>query len=144
MICTKCKVDKPEEDFAWRHKSEGLRQSRCRKCVSATMRVKRYELNTKYGLSVEAYEELLRKQHGKCLLCRKPETQKLRGKVKRLSVDHDRSCCPSHKRTCGECVRGLLCVRCNRLVGLLEVLGTQWLKRYIKYIYHRRVDLVSS
>lgn len=33
-------------------------------------------------------------------------------------VDHDRSHCPGRK-SCGKCVRGLLCDNCNRAIGLL-------------------------
>lgn len=37
----------------------------------------------------------------------------------RLSVDHDHKCHPKGKG-CKECVRGLLCNYCNRLVGMAE------------------------
>jgi hypothetical protein len=36
-----------------------------------------------------------------------------------LNVDHDHRCCPG-ERSCGKCVRGLLCRTCNRIEGLLE------------------------
>lgn len=35
-----------------------------------------------------------------------------------LCVDHDHRCCPGD-RSCGKCVRGLLCRTCNRIEGLL-------------------------
>lgn len=37
---------------------------------------------------------------------------------RRLNVDHDHRCCPGG-RSCGECVRGLLCAGHNRVEGLL-------------------------
>lgn len=70
--------------------------SRCKACKSSTAHAKRVE--TIYGISAEEYDALLRKQKGRCAICRcLPRTI-------RLAVDHD------HKT--GE-VRGLLCKRCN-------------------------------
>jgi len=34
-----------------------------------------------------------------------------------LGLDHDHACCPGSKQTCGKCFRGLLCNRCNGLLG---------------------------
>ena len=68
-----------------------------------------------YGISELQYDEMLRSQNGVCLICKKEQI----GKRKFLSVDHDHSCCPG-VRSCGKCVRGLLCQRCNILVGYLE------------------------
>ena len=50
-------------------------------------------------------------QGGKCAICREKETRKRRGRIARLSVDHDHST--------GD-IRGLLCTRCNTAIGLLE------------------------
>jgi hypothetical protein len=62
-------------------------------------------LARKYGITPEAYEAMWAAQEGKCLICVTPE-EEVRGK--RLCVDHD------HKT--GK-VRGLLCHRCNCVLG---------------------------
>jgi hypothetical protein len=62
-----------------------------------------------YGLTVEGYDELEKKQSGLCALCDRPEAMACR-KFK-LSVDHD------HET--GR-VRGLLCNACNVGLGRIE------------------------
>jgi hypothetical protein len=69
-----------------------------------------------YGVSKEKYDAMELAQNGVCAICKKPESRTLNGKVLRLSVDHDHNCCPT-KRTCGKCVRGLLCSKCNFILG---------------------------
>lgn len=32
MICGGCKIDKDEEEFAWRNKAKGMKQNRCKNC----------------------------------------------------------------------------------------------------------------
>lgn len=65
----------------------------------------------KYGLSVDNYIDLEKSQNGVCAICKNPEEKK-----KRLSVDHDHSCCPG-STSCGKCIRGLLCSNCNAMLG---------------------------
>jgi len=68
--------------------------------------------------STEWYEETLKSQDGHCALCPTEPSGR------RLQVDHDHKCCPSRRegtrKTCGECVRGLLCEACNTRLGHLE------------------------
>ena len=53
----------------------------------------------KYGLTVEGYDRIYKKQRGRCVIC---------GKRQKLHVDHDHL---TNK------VRGLLCFRCNYGLG---------------------------
>lgn len=73
----------------------------------------------RFGLSPEAYQAMYDAQDGKCAICRRPETRLQYGKVMNLAVDHDRACCPG-KRSCGKCIRRLLCGRCNLTLGSVQ------------------------
>ena len=75
--------------------------------------MKSYHLRKNFGISEEQYKYLLESQGGVCLICKSPDS-KMRGA--RFAVDHDHRCCPGQK-TCGNCIRGLLCHPCNRLLG---------------------------
>ncbi len=71
-----------------------------------------------YRLTLDDFEALLRRQGGKCAIC---GTQAPRDpRISRFHVDHDHSCCPPKTRTCGKCIRGLLCHACNTGIGLLN------------------------
>lgn len=71
----------------------------------------KYLLKAKYKLTPEEYSRKLLAQGGGCAIC---------GGVNedgdRLPVDHDHNCCPG-QITCGKCVRGLLCNKCNHGLG---------------------------
>lgn len=74
----------------------------------------RQYLWTKYHITPERYLELLEAQEGVCAICKRPPGER------RLHVDHDHSCCPAASKSCGKCVRGLLCFSCNSKIGWLE------------------------
>lgn len=74
----------------------------------------------RYHLTPEEYAEMLAKQGGVCRICRQPEVQlNVNGDIKMLAVDHDHACCPTPMRSCGNCNRGLLCARCNKILGMV-------------------------
>lgn len=79
-----------------------------------------------YGLAPGRYERILERQGGVCFICRKAK-----GLKRRLAVDHDHTCCPG-PTSCGQCVRGLLCVKCNH--DLLGFYDTDALVRAIEYL----------
>lgn len=85
--------------------------SKRKECKDCSVVVK---LLDRYGITKETYDKMLADQEGHCAIC--PATPK---EVGSLCVDHDHSCCPGQK-TCGECLRGLLCPRCNTAIGLLD------------------------
>lgn len=73
------------------------------------IRRKSYEAKIKedYGLSLNEYNELFKKQNGNCAICGKNQSV---FKYK-LAVDH---CHKTNK------IRGLLCGKCNTALGSLE------------------------
>lgn len=75
----------------------------------------RNTLWSKYRLTLEDYRGLLKAQGGKCAVCRVDAPTDFR--TRRFHVDHDHSCCPTSRKTCGKCTRGLLCHACNTGLG---------------------------
>ena len=62
----------------------------------------------RYNISKETYLSMLEAQGGKFDICKKESD---------LVIDHDHSCCNVSARSCGKCVRGLLCEPCNLMLG---------------------------
>lgn len=73
---------------------------------------KEFYLKKRYNITQEEYNNLLVEQNNVCAICLQTETSKHKnGDVRSLSVDH---CHVTGK------VRGLLCNRCNRMLGQME------------------------
>ena len=79
----------------------------------------------KYGLTPAEYECMLEAQNYVCALCGQPETQRCKGTLRPLAVDHD------HQT--GE-IRGLLCGLCNLALGAIERTGWTWVLRAAEYL----------
>jgi len=105
------------------HKARGL----CYNCYAALRsRIRMYK---QYGITEEDYQNRLQQQDGRCALC-----LKLPSKRVRLSVDHDHAT--------GR-VRGLLCARCNRGLGRFEW-NTGVLRRLLAYVAGIIVDQLDA
>mgnify|MGYP002361969110 FL=1 len=64
----------------------------------------------RHGTTKEQFEELVASQGNRCAVCRRD------GDWQTLCVDHDHECCPG-TWSCGSCIRGALCKRCNGALG---------------------------
>jgi Recombination endonuclease VII len=125
--CSRCELEKPETIEYFPRNQFGKRgfRSHCKVCTNKTNRETRERrkhlwhrsrrngwLRRLYGIRNEDYERMLKQQGGRCAICR--STSPKRARQVYFSVDH----CHQTGR-----VRGLLCVNCNTLVGLLERSG---------------------
>lgn len=81
----------------------------------AARRWRRNSRLASYGITQEQFDRLLEIQGGSCGMCHMPFGQ---GQV--IYIDHDHACCPDKKKSCGQCIRGLLCRRCNTTLGHIE------------------------
>ena len=101
----------------------GTRQPRrCPLCsqVWELARVKRKDARRRirrHGLTTDQYDALLASQGGTCAMDGCDRTDDGAGRM--LHIDHDHDCCPGDK-SCGQCVRGLLCARHNVGIGFFN------------------------
>ncbi len=120
--CKKCGEEK--EDHWFRNTGNGeYRRWICIDCFSEQHRKRNYDLQHEYGINEAQYELMLKSQNGVCAICNQPETMKKYSRIQALSVDHD------HKTFK---IRGLLCNKCNRKLGVLE--DEEFMKKAAKYL----------
>lgn len=102
-ICKMCRSAQ-QQVYYIKHKAEYLARSkryRLEKATQYKVSMRRCNLRSEYGISLEDYNILKKNQKGRCAICNKKYS-------KTLLVDHD------HKT--GR-VRGLLCRKCNTGLG---------------------------
>lgn len=124
-FCNGCKIKKPVKEF-YKDKSQtcGI-TSRCKKCINIRCLKWRKGLGEEKFLAIirksdwkkigiffsqEEYNNKFNQQAGCCAICGRHQSEFKR----RLAVDHN------HKT--GK-IRGLLCARCNYIVGAVESNG---------------------
>lgn len=114
--CTTCGKVKPLRGFHKKNINKDGYQDKCKACT------KQYMLErslAKLGLSLEEYQTMVEQHSNLCGIC---YTEELSGAG--LCIDHDHS---NNK------VRGLLCNRCNRGLGLLGD-GMESIKAVVAYL----------
>jgi hypothetical protein len=121
--CAACRVVKEIGEFNVDRSRPDGRQCSCRDCRSTKWKAKyaadpaRYrdqQLQVNYGITAEQFDKMVADQGGVCAICTRafPDDRA-------PAVDHDHSCCPG-KKSCGRCLRKLLCGSCNRGIGLFS------------------------
>jgi hypothetical protein len=94
----------------WKKKEKAVYDRVWRRLTAKEL--KNNTLKRTFGITLDQYNSMLEQQRGLCAICFHPEKCKsISGGQKALSVDH------CHK---SGIVRGLLCDRCNRGMGLLR------------------------
>lgn len=129
--CKRCGEHKDREAFCIRQSGErkGHLSAHCRACMTTYAKYRwekspehvgaiewRSKIKRRYGISEADYNAMLESQGHACAICRSPQSWSRGYKHKkngssRFMVDH---CHETGK------VRGLLCTRCNRALGLLR------------------------
>ncbi len=94
--------------------------------------IKVYNLKNLYNLTIEQFDALLKKQNNQCAICGNALKRGSTILKERPHIDHNHRCCAGAK-TCGKCIRGLLCNNCNRGIGYLQD-SVDVLKKAISYL----------
>ncbi|UJQ87139.1 endonuclease VII [Mycobacterium phage Vetrix] len=100
--CNHCGNWLAESEFSKSTSTVDGWSSRCRACLSGG----------RYGLNRNNIARLLDACGWKCPICGDGIGFDTRG----LHIDHDHSCCPGNK-SCGRCLRGVICGHCNKGLG---------------------------
>lgn len=130
-MCSKCGIEKCMSKFHKNSNRKDGHDNRCKECKRRSfvytdemyIRNKRNNLMSKFGLTLEDYNEMFDKQNGCCAICGTHQAELTRS----LAVDH------SHEN--GH-IRGLLCQPCNTALGKfkdsIEMLdkASQYLKEH--------------
>ena len=98
---------------------------------------KDYTLRRTYNITLEQYNKLLKKQNGGCVCCGM--------KNHTLQEEFNKSLVVDHSHITGK-VRGLLCVYCNRALGMVtenpysNVTPLQYVHNTLNYIQQHNMD----
>jgi hypothetical protein len=116
--CTVCKIDKDDSLFVKRSNRKSGVQSYCKECHNKKMRgsynsdyMKNYDLVKNYNITLNQFKEMSINQNDRCAICYVH--------ILDISAKHKKTLCVDHCHKTGK-IRGLLCDRCNRGIGLFK------------------------
>lgn len=108
QTCNKCGQTKPLPEFHF-NKRDGVYYKRCKSCHYILRRRedrKGHNLKARYDLTIEQFNELIKAQDYKCMVCSIGFDSSVSA-----FVDHDHA---------SEMIRGILCRTCNTLLGIYK------------------------
>jgi hypothetical protein len=127
----------------YRHRDRGEQScDACRKEKNVYLRARhdtdadrQRKIWTRYRLRPEDYEAILGRQNGVCAICTQPFKMRLT-----THLDHVHGCAHPGRGSecCPACVRGILCNRCNHLLGGLD--DREWLAKALLYLGRETAD----
>ncbi len=118
--CKVCLKSKSLDDF---YSTGKYKRAECKVCTCFIQAAGRF------GLTVAELKQMYEDHNYACAICKQPCDQ-----YPSLSIDHDHSCCPTKGRSsCGKCVRGLLCSKCNHGLGMFRE-NPEFLQSAIEYL----------
>jgi hypothetical protein len=117
--CIKCGSEKALNEF----ESGRNACKECRREYHKSRQIgRKWKYQTKYGITLEDYDEMLYAQNGCCAICGSNDPG---GSGKRFIVDHN------HQTNE---VRGLLCNNCNRALGYFQD-SPRSISKALDYLY---------
>lgn len=123
-VCRRCKIEKDTlADFPKNAHGPGGLLTICKWCASED------SARNRWGVD----DILKRVDAGYCEICQ----DKLRRN--NYAVDHDHACCNSNIRSCGNCIRGLICQSCNHGLGNFKE-DTERMTKAIDYLRRHKVQ----
>ena len=119
-ICSDCQEEKSLEDYYLQTAGLYGRISKCKNCMRA--RAKKRDRSIYHGISESVIKFMLDAQNNSCRICDVEfESKVLKTEIVRVGyrIDHNHSHCPG-SHGCPKCIRGLLCHKCNVMLGNYE------------------------
>ena len=98
-LCYKCDISMPESNFPTSPKMKDGFSRYCKLCT----------VISHHGITREMFDEMIISQSGLCKICL--------AQLIKPSIDHNHQCCEG-TYSCGYCIRGLICRKCNSAIGL--------------------------
>jgi Recombination endonuclease VII len=129
LRCSECGKYKELKEFGNNYRGKYGKNSKCFRCKRGLMYLRMY------GIGVEYFEKILKRQHNACAICKKefnievmynPKTSQADKPV----LDHD------HASTQP---RGVLCQKCNTALGIIDG-RDEWLTSALDYLKEYQDD----
>lgn len=136
--CIQCNKEQLLEDAFYKNGPSGQRMWSCKECVKLNKRDhylenqedikalrredrkknprrhRQYDMKKRFKIGYEEFDKLFSEQGSVCAGCGTTESGQESGE---WHIDHDHGCCPARGKTCGKCIRGILCRACNLTLG---------------------------